>query len=112
MSIQYPHKLLYKASSAPTKDANGNWVNPSTGGNYINATALEADCRDTPSDEGNQTTIVDGEVINYGSIVYCELDIPDLKRGDLVKVFQGINVRLEGQVKRFSRDSFHCRIWV
>ncbi|WP_262246960.1 hypothetical protein [Parapedobacter soli] len=112
MSVQYPHKLQYITSGDPYQDADGNWVNPSESTDWLNATSLETDCRDQPNDKGVKMTVVDGEVLEFGSVVYCELDVPDLSRGDRVRINHGSKVRLEGTVKRFSRDEFHCRIWV
>lgn len=112
MSIQYPHKLQYITAGDPYQDGNGNWVNPSESTAWLNATDLETDCRDQPNDKGVATTVVDGDVLEFGSIVFCELDVPDLKRNDRVRISHDSNVRLEGTVKRFSRDAFHCRIWV
>lgn len=111
MAIPYLHKLKIQAISAPYKDANGNWVNPSIG-SFSNATGLEKDCNDQPKDKGNSRIIVDGESVEFSSIVYGDLSVPNLKRGDLIQVYQGLNLRLEGAVKRFSRDKFHVRIWV
>lgn len=111
MSIQYPHKLQYIASGEPYQDANGNWVNPAESTDWLNATSLETDCRDQPNDEGVRRTKVDGETLEFGSVIYCELDVPDLKTGDRVRVTHGGKVRLEETVKRFSRDHFACRIW-
>lgn len=108
---EYPHKLSLIPSGDPYQDSNGNWVNP-VGGAWSDATSLAGDCRDQPVDKGPSKLVIDGKVVEYGSIIYCDLAIPDLKRGDQVRVSQGGKVRLEGDVKRFSRDYFHCRIWV
>ncbi|PPL04974.1 hypothetical protein [Parapedobacter indicus] len=108
----YAHKLFFIPSGDPYKDSQGNWVNPAESTEWLPATDMEVDCRDQPNDKGTSTTVVDGDVLEFGSIVFCELDIPNLKRGDRIRVIMDGAVRLVGAVKRFSRDYFHCRIWV
>lgn len=109
---QYPHKLYYK-TIAPTKDANGNWSNPSEG-EWIQASAGdEKDCREEPEDGGRGVVVVDGVKVEFTSMIYARRSIATLKRGDKVKVEDGAgNVRIESTVKRFSREFFHSVIWV
>lgn len=112
MSTQYPHKLQYIASNESIKDANGNWVTPSSSGTWSAASSLSNDCREEPENSGNSKVIVDGKEVIYTSMVYARKEVIDLKRGDKVRIMHNGSVKLESTVKRFSREKFHCLIWL
>jgi len=68
-------------------------------------------CRDEQSGE-REVQGPDGVYYTYSAIVYAPKSCPDLKKGDRVQVISEGKVRIEETVKNFSRDFFHCRIWV
>ena len=112
MSIQYPHKLLFIAAGEPYQDGNGNWVNPSQSDSWQDASPFDTDCREEPEDGGKSTVVVDGVNVEFTSMVYAMSAVANLKRGDRVRITYNGSIKLETTVKRFSREHFHCLIWV
>ena len=58
-------------------------------------------------------TGLDGQIFECTATVYAPKDTPKIEAGTTLQVVdvEG-NIRLEKQVIRFSRDYFHCRIFV
>ena len=57
--------------------------------------------------------VANGESFAYSSVVFVNTDTPAIESGTHVEIReQDGNVRLSGEVKRFSRDLMHARIWV
>jgi len=73
---------------------------------------LPLDCREEPEDGGKGTVVVDGVKVEFSSMVYADPVISDLKRGDRVRIMHNGSIKLETTVKRFSREHFHCLVWV
>lgn len=112
MSIKYPHKLYYIPAGDPYQDSNGNWVNPSGSDTWSPATGTPTDCREEPEDGGRGIVVVDSVKVEFTSMVYALTAIPDLKRGDRVKIEHNGSTKLETTVKRFSRENYHCLLWL
>lgn len=112
MSIQYSHKLYYIPAGDPYQDSNGDWVNPSESTTWLQATGLSTDCREEPQDSGKGVVVVDGVKVEFTSMVFAKLSIPNLRRGDRVKIEHNGSTKLETTVKRFSREHYHCLIWL
>jgi len=106
--IQYPHvlKATYESSEA-VRDGNGDWV---TGGGIIIMNGIN--CRVQPNSKANTITGTDGEKVVFDSIIYAEGKLDTIPFGAKIEIFEGEERILSAHLLRFSRDSFHSRIWV
>ena len=105
----YPYLLKVKVSQEPTIDENGVPTYPS---DPIEWQEIGV-CRDEIAGSGQQITKVDGQIFDCTATIYTPKDTPKIEAGTTLQVVdvEG-NIRLEKQVIRFSRDYFHCRIFV
>jgi len=70
-------------------------------------------CRDEVAGSGAKINTEDGEVYEYGWMVYCPKNTPKIDKGTKVRVTDSEgNLRAEKSVIRFSKDQLHCRIWL
>ena len=70
-------------------------------------------CRDEIAGAGQKITKVDGQIFECTATIYAPKDTPKIEAGTTLQVVDiEENIRLEKQVIRFSRDYFHCRIFV
>jgi len=92
-SFQYPHVLQVKNSQ-------GQWEDFSI-------------CRDQPNDKGAVIQVGEGTFYQFRSIVFMAVGVENLLTGQDVRVID-INgkTRLDTEVRRFSSDNLHCRLWV
>lgn len=105
----YPYLLKVKVSQEPTIDENGIPTYP-TDPNEWKEIGI---CRDEIAGAGQKITKVDGQIFDCTATIYAPKDTPKIEAGTTLQVVdvEG-NIRLEKQVIRFSRDYFHCRIFV
>jgi len=98
-----------KTSQNPTIDENGIPIYPS---DPIEWQEIGV-CRDEIAGAGQKISKVDGQIFECTATVYAPKDTPKIEAGTTLQVvdLEG-NIRLEKQVIRFSRDYFHCRIFV
>jgi hypothetical protein len=98
-----------KVSQEPTIDENGVPTYPS---DPIEWKEIGI-CRDEIAGAGQKISKVDGQIFDCTATVYAPKDTPKIEAGTTLQVVdvEG-NIRLEKQVIRFSRDYFHCRIFV
>lgn len=108
---QYPHFLFVnKVNSNSIQDADGNWIEQSTG-----EITLLGPCREEVSGGGSVIKLADGEFHKYSSIVQMPLSIHDVKTGEEVVITTdelGERVRTKAPVIKFDRGQLHCRLWV
>ena len=105
----YPYLLKVKVSQAPTIDENGI---PTYSSAPIEWQEIGV-CRDEIAGAGQKISKVDGQIFECTATIYAPKDTPKIEAGTTLQVvdIEG-NIRLEKQVIRFSRDYFHCRIFV
>ena len=105
----YPYLLKVKVSQNPTIDENGVPTYPS---DPIEWQEIGV-CRDEIAGAGQKISKVDGQIFECTATIYAPKGTPTITAGTTVQVVdvEG-NIRLEKQVIRFSRDYFHCRIFV
>ena len=105
----YPYLLKVKVSQNPTIDENGVPTYPS---DPIEWKEIGV-CRDEIAGAGQKISKVDGQIFECTATVYAPKNTPKIEAGTTLQVVdtEG-NIRLEKQVIRFSRDYFHCRIFV
>ena len=105
----YPYLLKVKVSQEPTIDENGVPTYPS----YPIEWKETGICRDEIAGAGQKISKVDGQIFECTATIYAPKDTPKIEAGTTLQVVdvEG-NIRLEKQVIRFSRDYFHCRIFV
>ena len=103
----YPYLLKVKVSQEPTIDENGVPTYPT---DPIEWQEIGV-CRDEIA--GQKISKVDGQIFECTATIYAPKDTPKIEAGTTLQVVdvEG-NIRLEKQVIRFSRDYFHCRIFV
>ncbi|WP_131535461.1 hypothetical protein [Pedobacter nototheniae] len=108
IDVQYPHqlKVTYQEGES-VKDSNGNWVNSS-----IPVEIENIRCRIQPNSKGTVITGVDGNKIVFDAIIYVEGRLETIPYEAKVEVFENDELILNTTLLRFSRDSFHSRIWV
>lgn len=105
----YPYLLKVKVSQSPTIDENGIPTYPS---DPIEWKEIGI-CRDEIAGAGQKITKVDGQIFECTATIYAPKDTPKIEAGTTLQVVDiEENIRLEKQVIRFSRDYFHCRIFV
>lgn len=106
MVKQYPHILRLMEGAESTYDE--------VTGIHTSGTLQEgADsypCREEPNSYGRRIGI-DGQLVDYSSMVFLPLDSPDLIPGVKFRVYQGDSIRFQGEVKRFSRGQLNCKVW-
>lgn len=104
--IQYPYRLkVLVQSEAAFDQSTAEWMQGS-------AEWIEwSKCRDEIS---NATILAkeDGEYYTYSAIIYCPKSIKKIGKGAKIQVWSGEEIRLEGEVKRFSKDQLNARIWL
>lgn len=94
VNVQYPHILQIKDEDT------GNWTDLT-------------ECRDQPNDKGRMITLGDGINYQYGSVIYAPAGIERLLTVQDIKVIgERGEKRQQAEVKRFSADSLHTRIWI
>ena len=105
----YPYLLKVKVSQNPTIDENGIPTYPSAPIEWQDIGV----CRDEIAGAGQKISKVDGQIFECTATVYAPKDTPKIEAGTTLQVVdvEG-NIRLEKPVIRFSRDYFHCRIFV
>lgn len=105
----YPYLLKVKVSQEPTIDENGIPTYPS---NPIEWQEIGI-CRDEIAGAGQKISKIDGQIFECTATIYAPKDTPKIEAGTTLQVVdvEG-DIRLEKQVIRFSRDYFHCRIFV
>lgn len=107
MVKQYPYTLYVYSNAGTTYNENtGEWtIGEPTWTKF-------SKCRDEIGGGGKITT-ADGEVYNYGAVVYMPKGTEGIKNGDRIKVLdEAGNTRLESSVQRFTKDQLHSRLWV
>ncbi|WP_448104736.1 hypothetical protein [Pedobacter panaciterrae] len=92
-SFKYPHILQ-------TRNDQGEWENFSI-------------CEDQPNDKGKMVTVGDGTQYQFASLIFMPSLVEELLTGQDIRVID-INgkVRLDIEVRRFSDEHQHCRLWV
>ena len=105
----YPYLLKVKTSQEPTINDDGIPTYPS---NPIEWQEIGI-CRDEIAGAGQKMSKVDGQIFDCTATIYTLRGTPTIAAGTTIQVVdtEG-NIRLEKQVIRFSRDYFHCRIFV
>ena len=105
----YPYLLKVKVSQNPTIDENGVPTYPS---DPIEWQEIGI-CRDEIAGAGQKISKVDGQIFECTATIYAPKDTPKIEAGTTLQVVDvERNIRLEKQVIRFSKDYFHCRIFV
>lgn len=105
----YPYLLKVKISQNPTINDDGIPTYPS---DPIEWQEIGV-CRDEIAGAGQKISKVDGQIFECTATVYAPKNTPKIEAGTTLQVVdtEG-NIRLEKQVIRFSKDLFHCRIFV
>ena len=105
----YPYLLKKKVSQEPTINEDGIPTYPTDPIIWEEVGV----CRDEIAGAGQKITKVDGQIFDCIATIYAPKDTPKIEAGTTLQVVdtEG-NIRLEKQVIRFSRDYFHCRIFV
>lgn len=105
----YPYLLKVKVSQEPTIDENGIPTYPTDPTEWKEIGI----CRDEIAGAGQKISKVDGQIFDCTATIYAPQNTPKIEAGTTLQVvdIEG-NIRLEKQVIRFSRDYFHCRIFV
>jgi hypothetical protein len=74
--------------------------------------AFWGNCREQHLGQGRVRS-ANGETHLYSSVIFADRKIPSIETGILIEVREADErVRLSGEVKRFSRDAMHSRIWI
>lgn len=108
MVAQYPYNLkVFLQGEAVYNEDTAEWESGTEGWNDWGK------CRDEIGGSGAKINTEDGEVYEYGWIVYMPLNTQRITKGTKVQVVDKDGfVRAEKSVLRFSKDQFHCRLWL
>jgi len=102
-----PHNLFVQQSTPVGNDADGFELPPATEWVFWCA------CREQPLGYSQEAKGANGESYSYSSIVFSDPGVPKIESGTRIEVREPDgSVRLAGEVKRFSEDLMHVRIWV
>ncbi|MVM35265.1 hypothetical protein GO755_34910 [Spirosoma sp. HMF4905] len=96
-------------STAPaTADANGNFQESGI------TWTIASPCRDEANSGGNRVQLTDSSTVVYESLIQLPKSCPDIAVNTPIRVMamDQSTIRVKGEVKRFSRDQLHCRIWI
>ena len=108
--VQYPHILRFNQNNQNQehfRDDNGFIIVPPEVNELV-----EIPCRLEVNDKGRVVKGVDGESVEFGFVVYMPLEYPDVAFGESIEVYNHGSLIGKGEVKLFSREFFHCRLWV
>ncbi|GAB3973829.1 hypothetical protein GCM10028806_28510 [Spirosoma terrae] len=106
MIKQYPYQLWVLAVAESDVDNQGNFLESES--QFV----LTASCRDEANTGGQTVQLADSSTIKYDTLIQLPKSCPVIEAGASIKVLDGSTLRVEGIVKRFSRDQLHCRLWV
>ena len=107
VSTQYPYSLYQYQILASSQDATGDFV--SNGAEWV----LMAKCRDETTSAQRIPAVDDGIAYIPDAVVYCEVACEVINVGSKVQVRNpNGSIRLAGTCRGFSKDTFHCRLWV
>ena len=108
MVTWYPHTLELSTPADSEQDADGNWV--AAAGTTVE-TLCRAEVRERVTDGLRPAT--DGNVIQYGWVIYMPQGAPSLPVGASVTVKdESLNIVASDTVKRFSRGQLNARAWL
>lgn len=105
--MQYPHTL--EIAIEPSLETTGDGYQTTTGQQDWQQITT---CRDEPNSSSRQVNRQDGVMVSFSSLIQTPKSVNVIPVGSKVRVKQGEWIRLEGEVKRFDKGAFHCRIWV
>ena len=102
-----PHSLYVQQSTPVGKDADG-FELP-----HVTEWIYWCPCREQPMGANREIKGANGESYFYSSIIFVDWHTPKIEYGTSIEVREDDgSVRLSGEVKRFSKDMMHIRIWV
>lgn len=111
MVRRLPHVLKYTLKT-PTagisKNAAGDVIPPAS-----EAVLKEFSCRVQPNASG--ATIIkeeDGQKVDFKAVVFLEKTTEKIPFGQSVEVYEGPNLILSGNVKRFHSGQIQARLWI
>lgn len=109
MVVQYPNKILiHSKTSNSTQNEQGDWVVPQE---EVPA-PVELPCRIELRSSAGYITSTDGKLIEFQSIIYLPLPMPDVSIDQTISVKNGEVIRFVGTVKQFSKGQLNARIWI
>ena len=102
-----PHKLYVQQSTPVGNDADGFGLPP------VVEWVYRCQCREQPMGHSREMRGANGESYNCSSIIYADRPTLKIEPGTRIEVREADGfVKLAGEVKRFSTDMMHVRIWV
>lgn len=109
--VQHPHVIKYQLktpTAGPTRNADGDLL-PGTS----TTVSIDEPCRVQPSVRSSYIiSEIDGQRIEFNSIIYLGRYCTGLPIGQMVEVFEGDNLILKGSIKRFHRGQIQARAWI
>jgi hypothetical protein len=107
VTLPRPHRLYVQQSTPVGTSRHGFDLPPLT------EWRLWCTCREQPLGQSRELEGKNGKSYRYSSLVFVDVDTPEIETGALIEVRESDGrIRLSGEVKRFSRDMMHARIWV
>lgn len=107
MVRQYPYTLkVFQETEAVFNQNTGDWIPGSA--DWVDF----GNCRDEINGAGARVTTQDGENYVYSAVVYVPTSTQKINNGVLIQVWDGEEMRMEGNVVRFGKEQMHSRIWV
>lgn len=104
MIKQYPYQLWIQAQQESAMNA-GAFVQNVTSWTKVSV------CRDEANQSGQVIRLADSSTMKYDVLIQLPKSCPLISEGTPIQVRDGLTVRVNGTVKRFSRDQLHCRLW-
>ncbi len=107
MVKQYPYNLFIFETSPAFQDDNGDWQAGAS--DWV----LASKCRDESNSKSAQIKLTDETAYTFESLIQLPKSCPTIETGVLSEVRDSEgNIRVNGTVRRFSKDQLHTRLWL
>jgi len=106
---QYPHYLFAVETSESHQDGDGNWIPGST------TIVYKGKCREETNGKGSQIQLAGGTFHVFSSLIQLPKGTGKINEGSEVIITDDANgddIRIKGEVLKFSKEQLHSRLWL
>lgn len=106
---QYPHYLFAVETTESYRDDDGNWIPGST------TIVYKGKCREETNGKGSQIQLAGGTFHIFSSLIQLPKGTGRISEGSEVIIAddaEGNDIRIKGEVLKFSQEQLHSRLWV
>lgn len=106
---QYPHYLFAVETTESCRDDDGNWIPGQT------TVVFKSRCREETNGKGSQIQLAGGNFHIFSSLVQLPKGTSKITEGSEVIITddaEGNDIRIKGEVLKFSKEQLHSRLWI